>query len=251
MSYEADWAALRKKRGACPDPQGLKDFLAGKLAPNEQQRIAAHVELCGLCDLFLSRLTPADVQIPAGRWKRAEAKLQKILAVPSPRGTGIGHFFRHPALGYALALLLCIPAYRGLVERRQPLVVERVSSFPMGITPIRILDFPARTRGVTEEQREIRLGAQDKLLGLSFFIPDRSRLGWHYDAGIMNGAGKEVTQAADVRSQDGMGNFLVVVGTELLPAGRYELRIRETGPASGEATEYQFPFAIRSPTASK
>lgn len=254
MSYERDWAALRRQRGACPDEEKLKNYLSGELTTAEQTDIANHIELCGLCDLYLSRLTPADVQIPAERWKPIEARLERALAEtpsePQFPGSGftLGRFLRHPALGYAFALLLCIPAYRGLIQDRQqppPAPTEPVADRPIGITAIRVLDFPAGTRGAADARREVQLSREDKILGLSFFVPDRSQSGWRYDAEVLNAASEEVTQASDVRSQDGLGNFLFVVGAELLPAGQYELRIRETRPPSGQGMEHRFPFTIR------
>jgi hypothetical protein len=152
-------------------------------------------------------------------------------------------------LGYALAILLCIPAYRGITREpeQRPEAPQTINRpLPLdGLAQARIIEFPTPKRAANRGRQHVRLSAGDKIVGLAFFLPDRSKLGWHYQAELFNNDGASVTGSVGLRSQDGLGNFLVAVRAELLEDGAYELRVRETGPGTRPIVEHRFPFVIQ------
>lgn len=220
---EAAFAGLRERRGLCPGAELLRELASGQLAPDDAAAVREHVALCGRCE-----------------WA-----LHGLAAVPEPVRWGwawrFGRFWRAPWPAYALAVVLAWPAYRGLTRPRVETVrvPERASlpveQRPPGIGTPPVLAFE-ESRG-RAGRAELVLRAEDRLFVLSFFVPVRRGAGWRYEAGLQGPDGRVVASEAELRSMDGLGNFLLVGSAEGLGSGPHTLRVRQVERGSGEARE--------------
>lgn len=178
-------APLRGARGVCPESEVLNRFAAGDLRGPEALAVKEHVARCGVCDVLLVRMRAFEE--PRKRdWQWWPA-----------------------ALGYALALVMLVPAYRGLKPG------EPAAEVPLGIS----LD---ATRAGGEPVRAVAQG--DHFL-LHFFLP--VKMGTRYQATIRRGDGTVVTGTMPLGSWDGQGSFTILCRTRDFEKGQYEVVVEE------------------------
>jgi hypothetical protein len=194
-------------RGACPDSETLSRFLLGELDEAGASEVKRHIARCGECDLVAVKMKQFDRQEP--------------LAVVGTRRWG---WF--PMLGYALALVLAIPAVRSLTP------VKPVGGPPLRTTPVVELNSERGPGG-----RAVVTGNFDFVM--SFQIPVVE--GRRYDAALEGRTGKKLGPFA-ITPDDRLGNFHVMVARSSVDAGEWRLRVNETG---GTDREFLFDFSIQ------
>jgi hypothetical protein len=178
-------APLRGGRGVCPESEVLNRFAAGELCGPEALAVREHVARCGVCDVLLLRM--------------------RAFEEPQKRDWG----WWPAALGYALALVMVVPAYRGLKP------AEPAAEVPLGIS----LD---ATRAGGETTTAVAQG--DRFL-LHFFLPVKA--GTSYQATIRRGDGTVVMGALPLESWDGQGSFTILCRTRDFEKGQYEVVVEE------------------------
>ncbi len=217
---------IRSSRGDCPAPEVLARFATGDLDAAQSADIKRHVLWCGRCDLLLDRISAFDDEsreVPA-----------------SPSRANWFRFLKHPALAYALAAVLAVPAYHGVFpglpevpapppSARDPL--PALSSAGSGA----ILDL-AVTRGAETQSETSADSAATDFLILRVWLPPSSTP--HRPASIVNAAGDPVVRVSALPASSPDGRTLFVCRANLLPPGKYKLMI---GPAD---STFEFPFSI-------
>ena len=197
-------AGLGQSRGACPDSEALTRYALGQMAEDEAAAIRRHVSVCGMCDLVLERMKPFDRPEVESGWQRLR-------------------FFRHPALGWAFAILLAIPAWRAW-RAPEPAHPEVSRPIPMAapLPKIRSLSYMDlnRTRGTAKAT-----AAGSGPAVLDFLVP--AVPGATYTA-VLRSGGVEVRQP--ISSWNGIGAYYLLVEDPTLLMSGCELAVEERGP---------------------
>jgi hypothetical protein len=277
------FVSLRAHPSACPSSEQLVEFHDGTLAAEERRAIVDHVVVCGTCDLLLERIKSSEegaraATIPPAEWRTIDRRLtrsfQRSLGdrgnhMATPRGFAgrIADLVWHPAVAYALALILCYPAYLGMWPRprdvpevqleersrvkRQASPTSASETLP-AVQHARSFDL-TRTRGLggaggtghadgpSTSSVELRLSPQDTVFILTFFIP--ARLDRHYAAFIIGGDGR--IAVGELQAGGGeQGSYSLVCQHDSFPPGEYSLIVKEIAPADGRVSR-QFTFHFR------
>ena len=136
---------LRNQQTACPPVERLVDFHDGRLTAEAHRVVADHVILCGTCDFLIERIKSSEeaarveaAAIPPAEWRSIDRRLTRSFEsalsgrIDSRRGVpGRVALFWHPAVAYALTVILAYPAYLGIVSKlRVAPPIERKESTP-------------------------------------------------------------------------------------------------------------------------
>jgi len=178
-------APLRQERGECPSSELLNRYALGDLNPEEQRSVSQHVARCGVCDAILFRMRDFETR-PQRKW----------IGWPA-------------ALGYALAAVLAIPAYRGLRSSPPPAELPQV------------IDLDG-VRGVNDP---VRVTPPGGLFVLHFFFSPKP--GMEYRATLRRSDGSWVGPVLALQSWDGQGSYAVLCRETEFPKGEYSLLIEE------------------------
>ncbi len=167
----------------------------------------AHAARCGLCDNLLERMKafdePSESPLPDSEWRGMErdlaADFERRLAKnrpPNRRGLLRARLW-HPALGYALAIILAFPAARWFLRERAP------APAPAAVA---IAGPPAAAWVPTIELNTTRdrQPAPDAMAPSDEFA--------RYSVEIRDAAGKSVATVRDLVSSDGRGSLACCAG---------------------------------------
>jgi len=155
----------------------------------------------------------------------------------------IAAFLQKPAVAYAIALILCYPAYRGITSARRPRSRPKQRRQPPSLSrklpsrprrrsgsAAKVFDLNA-VRGNSRRSDRLELTERDKVFGLSFFVPVR---GTHrYTAAIRNEAGATVGVEQELPNQE-TGNFILFCDRQLFARGEYRLSVQESDRKTGQ-----------------
>lgn len=235
----------------CPPAETLAAFSSGTLPHARNEEVSRHVAVCGYCEAILARIQEAEaqdtVELPPGlldqgqerlSWRLAhsmvESTLPAAIVAAGPQQKKWWGWIWNPAPAYGLACAFAV----GLLLTSRSGDVRRVEPVPPGGS-LRgvVLDL---TRG---EAAPARVDPASSQFFLSFQIPVKE--GFSYQASILDVAGKEMAQAHEIRSFDGIGSFVLVYPGSAFASGRYTLRVMETDTA-GRPTgrRFEFKFAL-------
>ncbi len=280
------FVTLRAHAGACPSAERLVEFHDGTLAAEESRAIVDHVVVCGTCDLLLERIKSSEeavrgsvATIPPAEWRTIDRRLTRSFQgslrdrgdhTERPRGFPgrIAGLVWHPAVAYALALILCYPAYLGMwssrgavpeVQREEPPRVQRQGSPTSASEALPAVQHAksfdlSRARGLggageagkadgpSTSSVALRLAPQDRVFILTFFIP--ARLDRHYFASIIGGDSRITVGEQRLAGGDEQGSYSLVCQRDSFAPGEYALIVKEINPADGRVSR-QFTFRFR------
>jgi hypothetical protein len=244
---------LEGRSSMCPGVDELEKFAVGNTPREEHHRIETHIAACGICDLLVEKIKNLDQEGGAegpgpapSDWDEADRRLtRRMRAYLRSRGAPKGRaallramaaFLQKPTVAYAIALILCYPAYRGITSEpkavgpydRPKITAERplVTNPPLAATGVkapRVFDL----NGVRVGSRRsdlLQLTERDKVFGLSFFVPVRGTL--RYTAAIRNEAGATIGVEQELPSQE-TGNFILFCDRQWFSPGSYQLTVKE------------------------
>lgn len=137
------------KQATCHETQDhLQEFMDSTLAPHQEERLRAHLEVCAACaaELALQREIRSTVAAEVPRREVPAELRQKVREIMAPRESRIWGFLPRPALqwGMAVAALILIALVpltllnRGREPQIPPIVIEAVNdhrSFAMRVDP--------------------------------------------------------------------------------------------------------------------
>lgn len=267
QSLEDQLRQLRRLKTPCPPPERLLGYVDGVLAAAEASEVRDHIATCGRCDALTVDLRrgpevrdPSELGLSATEWNELREEFRarigpQLSGEKGQRARGWAAaltLLRRPVVAYAIAAVLCIPAWRGLRTPKlaeappAPQPREEVSKPIMGSAGV--VDLGDITRGFPEgtEGREVTLGltAQDEFVTLEFFAPIRGGSQWSYRMDLLGPRGA-IAQERPIASYDGLGNFALVFGATSLAPGFYHLRITETDAKTGAtARSFQYEFSL-------
>ncbi len=254
---------LRRDRGECPEPAQLLMGHRRQLSPREDERMQAHVEACGFCQLSLKLIAEweaASQETGAGEapdWKNIEARLRKnVLAFAPGREKAPNPFERlffnlkgilwRPAVAYLIVLVLLYPAYRGTLLVRKvesPKTAEPRAGYLAGTSRIVTLE-QQDLRGTARTPNRLTLSPEDGFATLQFFVPIRVAPHITYSADIQS-LGETVARVEKLTSFDGLGNFALVCPKDILVPGSYVLAVEEYDQQKNERTaRFSFQFEV-------
>lgn len=239
----------------CLDAGVVERYMSGELDPTAVARCEEHLAICGLCSEIVDGLNRFDVAavalVPEPDWAAADQQLsdacRRRSSVCGGRHEGAGGWLRRvpiaPALASTLVLVLACTAWLGYLDATRP----RTTSVPTPVVPA----FPAAAASVIDlntlrgQQSLPVVDGPDsqRVLALLFFAPLSSEA--RPTAEIRNGTGELAARVGTIASYDRNGNFCVVVGSNALKPGRYQLVVRGAPDDAGGAREHVFPFIRR------
>jgi hypothetical protein len=114
--FGATLAALRSRRGACPDADRLAGWQAGESIGAERDAISRHVALCPTCTFLVERLGGQSAPADDVAWERARRNLDRA---PRPWRRSPGRR-RLPFAAAAAALVLAASLLLWLRARPDP-----------------------------------------------------------------------------------------------------------------------------------
>lgn len=256
---------VRKSRGACPQSEALIRFAEDSLAETDKSQIAEHLLLCGVCAndirLLKESQNPADMaaQIDPVRKKEIEQRFQRFLRLASGPPSHRAGLLRMAAVAMAaIMVLFSYPAYVGLKliladaagakmagSAKTPFKkgVEENTVSPAGteIASSDFVRFESAVRGTDLQAGKIVIRSKADLLGMLFFVPIQDSPNVQYDCRITRGSAM-LSESRDIKSFDGLGNFVLMVNARRLPPSHdYLLVVTENGKS---VRKWQFPFAI-------
>jgi hypothetical protein len=238
-ALRTSFRTLQAARGPCPPAAQLVKYQAGELGPEENAAIYQHVVLCGTCELYIERLEEFDgAAVPAAAAEPVRRDVRRAL-----QGSRFGVFGK-PALGYAVALLLAYPAYRGVFPEAIPAPRQEVSrKIHPALSAVRVFEL-AETRPASESPK-IELRSGEERFSLSLFVPGRK--GGRYSAEIRDSAGATVGNATTVVPAS-LGAVTLLCERSAFQNGRYKLTVTESDPAGGAALrQFDYGFEVRLP----
>ena len=153
--------------------------------------------------------------------------------------------FSYPAYVGLKTILSGAAAARTAENSKTPLkkgVEENTGSAPgTEIASSDFVRFESAVRGADLQAGEVVIRSKADLLGLVFFVPIQDSPDVHYDCRITRGSAM-LSEFRDIKSFDGLGNFVLTLNARRLPPGRdYLLVVTESGKS---VRKWQFPFAI-------
>ncbi len=254
---------LRRKRGPCPEHETLIAFQQQTLTPDQTEKIQAHVELCGTCQLAIEMLhrfnsnQPAEsVDASEGQRRSRERFLAFLKSQRAPSAEKpwfwekLRSVFLHPAFAYLLLLALAYPAYKGLFQKPQAVrevikeeVPVEVLRPALDVTSLPAFNLQSAERAAGRTGTRIRLSPEQPFFALEFFVPVSGRPEFLYTLEVHDSQGRLVATERTVRPRDQLGSFLVVCRRELFSPGQYELRVREVDKAT-QAVRRKFTFSF-------
>jgi hypothetical protein len=201
------FAAARKERSACPDPDRIAAMVAATLPESEAADVERHIELCGRCDALAARMRSLEntMREPRTAWRIA----------------------RHPGFGYAIAAgLLVFMLFRG---------APKPAAVPVFGGAVLI--------SLTEAQRgsedAVRIGSTGRLVVAQFPLP--AKPDHAYLANIEPGPGGATQVHPD---SAGVAYYFLGDPGQFGP-GRHTLVVRESDPAGRETGRiFRFPFVL-------
>jgi len=262
MSFEDQLRQLRSFKTRCPAPEQIAAYVNSELASEEALAVQDHVAACGRCDALAVDLRPsAELREPSEigvevNWEGLKEAFRTRLAQEPTRGKKQSarrwNFFallRRPVVAYALSAALLVPAWRGLrppqpLAPPSPPVREEEPKVVVGSARALDLGDPQRSqlRG-SAKQAALKLAPKVEFLALSFFVPIQSAPRWSYRVDLFRSGESVLGGGREITSQDGLGNFTLVLGAVTLAPGPYQLRITETD-AETEGTIRSFHYAF-------
>jgi hypothetical protein len=227
----AAYKGLNAMRGKCPSSEDLVRYQQRSLSTEEMLLIKQHLNLCGLCDWAVTELAEFDsVAIPSVQQEESLPKRTK-----SPL-----RFFLYPALGFALVLILLIPAFLFILQpkaalHQSPNIAGSARDFDLGVG--------SSTRSVSSAKKKlVVLSRSERFFILNFFIPIRTD--HKYEMEILNQKEQKV-DSGDIQSRDPLGNFSIVCSSNVFPDGDYSLTIKEIAQQTRQVKdEYRFLFQV-------
>jgi len=265
---------LKRPEDKCPDAQELARCYASELSDERANEVRRHVEACGKCDLLVERLRQFDEaaqsgapDLPPSAWQEIDQRLTnrmeallnaqaKPATAPNRGGLGgmsqtMAAFLRRPAVGYAIALALCYPAYLGIRPKPNPASetpkavapapAAKILAPPFTAQPAPVLDLDG-VRGPLQPSNRVQLTEQDRFFVLSFFVPIRTDR--RYTATILNEAGTTIAPEEELPQPD-HGNFVLVCAREPFRPGEYRLIVSEFDHHTGQVSRrVTFRFRI-------
>jgi len=266
------------KRGAssCPPVEELEKLVTGEASPDDRRQLENHILTCGICDHLVEQFKKFDEHMdmegpnsaPA-HWDEVDRRLTKRkevflksrtpprvrpamsihLKAPPPLER-IFRFFKRPIVAYAITLILCYPAYRGVLsgpklpEPVPPSHPQLVATKPpepaLAVQAPRVFDLNA-LRGSSQLSDSLQLTDRDNVFAVSFFVPVRPK--WRYIAKITNESGSSAGTEQVLPNQD-TGNFILMCDRRSFPSGTYQLAVQETDLQTGH-TSHTIVFRFR------
>ena len=204
----------------------------------------AHAARCGLCDNLLERMKafdePSESPLPDSEWRGMErdlaADFERRLAKnrpPNRRGLLRARLW-HPALGYALAIILAFPAARWFLRERAPAPAPAAVAIA---GPPAAAWVPTIELNTTRDRQPApdAMAPSDEFV-LRFLVP--SKKGTRYSVEIRDAAGKSVATVRDLVSSDGRGSLSLLCRRRAFVPGQYTLAVTEMG--GGEQVFFSF-----------
>ncbi|MGB2804433.1 MAG: zf-HC2 domain-containing protein [Candidatus Zixiibacteriota bacterium] len=210
---------------------------AETLATEERTTIERHLQSCPLCHEELQTLKRANLELAALE-KKEEPKFVKEASVWERISERLTWLVRKPAFAYIIVVLLAYPAGRWLFSPSQP-----------GMPPVpkvaceRVYVLSEQTR-VTAEPISVFRSSEDKEVRVG--IPFWTDLDNHsYDLRINDESGQTIFTVKDFTDFGDQGFFQLLLNTDSIPDGRYNLILRETNKRDPATfSETYFPFQI-------
>lgn len=231
----------------CPSTETLSAYLAGKLPPERSAGVVAHTAQCGLCDNLLERLKvfdePIESSLSESEWRSLErdltADFKRRLPKTQPleRHSLLRAWFWRPALGYALAVVLSLPATLWFLRDRVPAQARPAvaAAPPSAAAWVPTLEL-SPTRG--RQSAADALPPSDEFV-LRLFVP--SKMGTRYSAEIRDSAGKPLVTVHDLIISDSRGSLSLLCRRQAFPPGDYTVAVTEVG---GDGEPAFFPFHL-------
>jgi len=220
---------LREQRGPCPGCEDLVAYHESRLGVEHASRVRDHVDACGLCDVQLVRLAAGGPPL-MGTFRGA-----------------IWAFLRNPLVPYTLAVLLTIPAYRGLihagreVRNKPPIDAAGPSNLESGIAPVPSFSInTVRSEVQGGKSPAIRLWGSERFFVLSFFVPMNSSQGYRYEVAIVRWDEIPVEAPQPLRNCDKAGNCFLLCDSALFSSGQYKLLVTENSAGGGKSLPFFF-----------
>lgn len=233
---------IRNLRGICPDTKLIIRFVDAELPAEAQDRVSEHLLVCGDClnEVNLLRHAKDDPiestldDLATGQ-ERIRERFSRYLATAVGKKERRINLPRGFAWGIAAVLIVSVyPAYLGF---RQLL-----GGYFDKIDSVEVVQLEQAVRGLPPKGGSALVAKPTgNFLGLMFFVPIEGNPEIHYHCQIRRGT-SIVYSARDVKSFDGLGNFLLTISTRGFKwDDDYLLIVTETG---GSSREWRFPFAI-------
>jgi hypothetical protein len=230
---------LEAARGPCPAPAQLVKYQAGELGPGESTPILHHIILCGACELYVERLEDFDsVAIATGEAGPLRQDVRRALQI-----SRMGPSWK-VGIGYAVALLLAYPAYKGLFSAAPAGQTEVSRTLQSAVAPVRTFELP-ETRPASKQPAIIDLRPGEERFSLSFFVPGRN--GGRFTAEMRDWADKMIGVATTV-TPTSLGGATLLCERAAFRSGRYKLTITEVPSAESAAIrQFDYRFEVRLP----
>ena len=217
----------------------LVDYVDNILPPGEADAVTLHLPGCALCsrevEILRKSLEPEAAQpANAGSESRIRERFRRFL-LRQERATAHWSEPRHylAAVLAAAVLILLYPAYLGLKQMMPRVLPADPAAY--------VVRLEAPTRDPSARVPVIHPDPHAEYLGLMFFVPlpelDQPNLDCRLERG-----GRVVHVTRNLASFDRLGNFLLLIRRNSLPAGHdYLLTVSAPGNA---ALTWRFPFAL-------
>ncbi len=207
------------------------------LATEERTTIERHLPSCPTCYEELQTLKRANLELAALE-KKEEPKFVKEASVWERISERLTWLVRKPAFAYIIVVLLAYPAGRWLFSPSQPGIppVLKVASESVYV-------LSEQTR-VTAEPTSVFRSDKDKEVRVGIpFWPDLENQS--YELWINSERGETIFAIKDFTDFGDQGFSQLVLNTDSIPDGRYNLILRETNKTDPTiSSETYFPFQI-------